>query len=367
MPEPDRAEHDAARRPATIAQLIETDGPGGAEVVVFELSQELRRRGHRVVVVGPEQGEGWLSGKFLAAGFERLAFRVRRALDPQFLVELTRMLRDARVDVVHSHEFTCAVYGAAAARWLGLPHVITMHGNERVARVLRRRLALRWAFGSSHAAVAVSETTQRDMALRLGVPVSGLTVVPNGVPERKGDPARVRTELSLAPGELLLLAVGNCYERKGHRVLLSALQRLCCDGKERRLHLAIAGRGREEARLAALAQDWGIAERFHLLGTRTDVPDLLAAADVYVMPSHWEGMPLALLEAMLAGKPCIASNVGGIPEVIPSEEFGLLVPAGDPSALAGAIARLADEPGLREQLGRAARERALSRFTLSAS
>jgi len=345
--------------------MIETDGPGGAEAVVFELAQELRRRGHRVIAVGPDRGEGWLSSKFHEAGFERLAFRVRRALDPLFLHELTRMLRAARVDVVHSHEFTCAVYGAAAARWLSLPHVISMHGNERVARVLRRRLALRWAFRASQAAVAVSETTQRDMERRIGLPAGTLTVVPNGVPDRKGDPARVRAELSLQPGELLLLAVGNCYERKGHRVLLSALQRLRSDGKERRLRLAIAGRGREEARLAALARDWGIADRVHLLGSRRDVPDLLAAADVYVMPSYWEGMPLALLEAMLAGKPCIASDVGGIPEVIPSPEFALLVPAGDPRALAAAIARLSDEPALRDQLGKAARERALDRYTLS--
>ncbi len=361
---PEPPDPGAIRTPLSIAQMIETDGPGGAEVVVIELAEELRRRGHRVVAVGPAEGEGWLSGRFEAAGFERRAFRVRRALDPQFLVELTRMLRAARVDVVHSHEFTCAVYGTAAARWLGLPHVISMHGNERVARALRRRLALRWAFRHSDAAVAVSETTRRDMERRIELPGDVLTVVPNGVPIREGEPERVRTELGLRPGELLLLAVGNCYERKGHRVLLAALQRVASDGKQRPLRLVIAGRGREQPRLLALAQDWGIADRVQLLGTRTDVPDLLAAADVYVMPSYWEGMPLALLEAMLAGKPCIASDVGGIPEVISSPELGLLVPAGDPGALAGAIARLYDEPALRERLGRAAREHALGRYTL---
>ena len=247
---------------------------------------------------------------------------------------------------------------------LGLPHLVSMHGNERVARALRRRVALRWAFRRSHVAVAVSEVTRVDMEGRLHLPARSMAVVPNGVPIREGDPRPVRAELGLGPGELLLLAVGNCYERKGHRVLLSALQRVASDGKQRPLRLAIAGRGREEPRLAGLARDWGVADRVHLLGSRPDVPDLLAAADVFVMPSFWEGMPLALLEAMLAGKPCIASNVGGIPEVISSPELGLLVPAGDPGALAGAIARLYDEPALRERLGRAARDFALDHYTL---
>ena len=348
----------------TVAQMIETDGPGGAEMVVFETARELRRRGHRVLAVGPEGGEGWLSGKFEEAGFERVGFRVRRALDPLFLFELTGLLRRGRVDVVHSHEFTCAVYGTAATRLLRKPHVISMHGNERVAAVWRRRTALRWAFRNSAASVAVSETTRADMESRMHLPRGQLTVVPNGVAVPEGDPSKIRRELGLREGELLVLAVGNLYERKGHRILLSAIHRLANDGKQRPLRVAIAGRGRERARLEALAREWRIADRVHLLGVRSDVADLLAGADVYAMPSHWEGMPLALLEAMLAGKPCIATDVGGIREVIPTDEYGLLVRAGDPDGLAGAVARLFDEPALRARLGRAARDRALTRFTL---
>ncbi len=347
--------------PLTIAQMIETDGPGGAETVVLELSRELRRRGHRVIAVGPERGEGWLSGRFHDDGFERRGFRIRRALDPLFLRDLTRMLRD--VDVVHSHEFTCAVYGAAATRRLGIPHVITMHGNERVADAWRRRVALRWAFRRSAHCLTISDTTRFDMETRLGLASGVLEVVANGVAVPEGDAARIRAELALEEGDLLLLAVGNLYERKGHKVLLEALHRVLAEGK-RPLHLAIAGRGAEHDRLIEFAEECGIAERVHLLGVRDDVPDLLAGADVYVMPSFWEGMPLALLEAMLAGKPCVASRTGGIPEVVASDRLGVLVPPGDVEALANALARVVDDPPLRASLGRAAREHALARYTL---
>ena len=127
--------------PLRIALMLETDGPGGAEVVVFQLAEELRRRGHVVVPVGPEQGVGWLRGKFLAAGFTPEAFRLRRPLDPVCLRDLRRMLVRQEIDVVHSHEFTMSVYGAVAARTAGVPHIITMHGNQTMTAAWRRRVA----------------------------------------------------------------------------------------------------------------------------------------------------------------------------------------------------------------------------------
>ena len=113
-----------------IAMMIETDGPGGAEILVLQLSEELRRRGHVVHPIGPEKGKGWLSGKLEAQGFDRKTFSLRRPVDGRMLWDLTRTLRKLRVDAVHSHEFTMAVYGCAAARWLRVPHVITMHGDQ---------------------------------------------------------------------------------------------------------------------------------------------------------------------------------------------------------------------------------------------
>ncbi len=357
--------------PLAIAQMIETGGRGGAETLAFDLCSELRARGHSVVPVGPVDGEAWLSRRLQEAGFEPGRFRLRRALDPSALREIVGELRRARVDVVHSHEFTCAVYGTAATRWLGVPHVITMHGDVAVTDVWRRRAALRWAFRHSAATCFVSEATRRRMEERLGSLRARVSVIHNGVhPFPKGDGAKgdggaIRAELGMRESELLVLCVGNLHPVKGHRVLIESLARLAACGEGPGWTLAIAGAGPEAEALSALARRRAIADRVHLLGPRSDVPSLLAAADLFALPSHREGLPLALLEAMLAGKPIVASAVGGIPEAIRPGEHGVLVPAGEVEPLAEALGSLLADPGERARLGEAARARAEREFTLN--
>jgi glycosyltransferase involved in cell wall biosynthesis len=131
-----------------------------------------------------------------------------------------------------------------------------------------------------------------------------------------------------------------------------------------RAHAIIAGGGDLEDFLKELANEMGIAERVHVLGPRKDVPELMHAIDVFAMPSIWEGFGLVLLEAMAAGRPIVASRVATIPEVVVDGETGILVPAGDPLALAEALATLADQPRLARQYGEAGRERLRSRFSI---
>lgn len=356
----------ADRRPLTIAQLLETDGPGGAEVVVFQLAEELRRRGHVVVPVGPANGFGWLSGKFRAAGVEPATFTLRRPLDWGCVRGLRQLFRERKVDVAHTHEFTMAVYGAMAAKLERLPHVTTMHGNQGMTRAWRRRVALRWAFRNSRAAVAVSWATKQQLDADLGLAPGVLGVVHNGIPVRAGDPGPVRRELGVLPGELLILAVGNLDPRKGHIVLLRALARLEAEGLGVRWRLAIVGGrgGPEREQLESFAAEHGFADRLHILLNRDDVPSLQAAADVFCMPSLWEGLPLALLEAMFASTAIVASDTSGIPEAITSGREGLLVPPGDDAALAAALGRVLGSPAERERLAAAALRRARAEFTI---
>lgn len=339
----------------TVALMLESDGPGGAEVMLLRLAESLRDRGWRVVPVGPEAGCGWLAGEFRNRGFLPETFTLRRAVDPGCADRLARTLAARRVDVVHSHEFTMGVYGALAASRLRIPHVITMHGGKHFAEAWRRRVALRWAARRSRAVVAVSEATRRHLTEAIGLRAADIAVVPNGVPTPNGKRARVRDELRLGADEPLVLAVGNLYPVKGHRVLLDALGILAEREPQRRWRMAIAGRGEEEGNLREQAARLGIADRLHLLGQRSDIADLLAAADLWTMPSLSEGLPLALLEAMMAGLPIVSSAVGGIPEVVRDGKEALLVPSEDPAALAGAIARLLDDAALRATLGRAAK------------
>jgi glycosyltransferase involved in cell wall biosynthesis len=340
---------------ARIALMLESDGPGGAEMMLLHLAEALRARGHSVFPVGPAEGEGWLPERLRERDITSGTFTLRRPLDPKCLRDLVRLLDSERVDVVHSHEFTMAVYGAAAARRLGLPHVITMHGGRRYGTAWRRRAALRWAIRSGRATVAVSDATRAELAGTLGLPPGDIRVIRNGIPARAGDGPAARRSLRVRDDEALILAVGNLYPVKGHIVLLEALARLALEGPEVPWRLAIAGRGEEEAKLRAFADEHGLTDRLSLLGFREDIPDLLAAADVFVMPSLREGLPVALVEAMFAGRPVVASRVGGIPEVLSGEGDALLVPPQDAASLATALRRLLTCPAEREALGRRAR------------
>ncbi len=350
----------------SIALLIESDGPGGAERLLIQTAEELRRRGHRVLPVGPAHGCGWLAAQLEAVGFETATFALRSAIDPRCVTRLVRLLRDRHIDVVHSHEFTMAVYGAAATSYLRVPHIVTMHGGGRFKQRWRRRAALRWAIRNSAAVVAVSGATQRDLVQSLGVDDDAITLIANGIQPLEGEPTRVRRELQIQADELLILAVGNLYPVKGHRVLLDALSRLSRDAASQQWRLAIAGRGEEEESLRTLARESGIGDRVHLLGAREDIGDVLSAADVFVMPSLSEGLPLALLEAMFASKPIIASAIGGIPEVVGDGSEALLTPPGESRALASALRTLLAEPQTRTRLGVAARQRADAMFSLDA-
>lgn len=354
-----------AANPLRIALMLETDGPGGAETVLLQLAEELRRRGHDVMPVGPASGCGWLGHEFASRGFTVRTFVLRRALDWACVTSLTNLMRSHGTQVVHSHEFTMAVYGAVAARRAGARHVITMHGGRYYAEAWRRRAALRWAIAHSAATTAVSAATAADLRRTLGVADGAVRVVPNGIEMPRGARATLRRELAVGDDDLLIVAIGNLYRVKGHAVLLRALVELEEQGGVPAWHLAIAGRGEEERRLREMAVDAGIGSRVHLLGFRSDAPDVIAAGDLFVMPSLSEGLPLALVEAMATGLPIVASDVGGIPEVVEGDTEAVLVPAASPPALAAAIRSLLGDPARRAALGAAAKRRAFRDFSVA--
>jgi len=154
------------------------------------------------------------------------------------------------------------------------------------------------------------------------------------------------------------LAVGNLYPVKDHATLLRAAAVLP------EVHVAIAGRGEEASRLRALARELGTAGRTHLLGVREDIENLLRAADLFAHPSRSEGLPLAILEAMAAGLPVVATRVGGVAEAVLDDETGYLVPPGDAEALRGALARVLQQSDRGAALGYAGRQRSIAEFSI---
>jgi glycosyltransferase involved in cell wall biosynthesis len=348
--------------------MLESDGPGGAEILALRLSEELRNRGHHVVPVGGEPRVRWLSEEYRRAGFTPETVSTAGWINISGMRKLGHVLRSNRIDVAHSHEFEMAVRGALIARLCRVRHIITIHGPHWVTQAATRRIGLRAAFAMSAAAVMVSEDTRRVMSERLGIPAENMQVVPNGVPVPIGNRSPTRDELGIARDELIVIAVGSLDVHKGHIFLLEAIHDLLAEdpGLKVRIVLAAGRGGAERDALERFARESGLTPRLSILSYRNDVADLLAAADVFVMPSLWEGMPLALLEAMLAGKPVIATSVGGIPEAIEHDVTGLLCPPCNSPALARALGAVLRDAALRDRLGRAAKETAMRRYTLRA-
>ena len=350
-------------RGARIAHLIESDGPGGAERVLVSLASQVQAAGAEHLVVLPGDGEGWVTRELAGTGVAVEYFRLDRPVSRTFAGWLETTLRRHRIDIAHSHEFTMAVYGSWAARRAGAAHLITMHGSRYYANRLRRRLALRVAVAWSDHVIAVSRQLAGHLARDLWLRPSRIRTIPNAVHLATIDHSSLRAELGLGRADRLVLAVGNLYPVKGHTYLLEAFAILAPRFPE--LHVAVAGRGDQEGPLLARAAQLGLQDRFHLLGLRPDVPNLLRSADVFVLPSLSEGLPLALLEAMMAGRPIVATDVGEVSIALAGGTAGVLVKPADAPALADAIARLLTDSSEARRLGDGAGRRAAAEYALS--
>jgi glycosyltransferase involved in cell wall biosynthesis len=312
--------------------------------------------------------EGWTSRTLREIGIPVEVMPLRRAFDFGWPLRFARYLREQRADVVHAHEFAASCYAAMGALLAGVPLVCTIHGKNYWPDRYYRRAAFRRVLGMAHGFVAVSEDLRDFAGGVLAVDPARIHVIHNGVDGKKyaRDPAMrttLRRQLGLGDGDEAILAVGELSAVKGHEVLVRAASSLARTRPN--IKVLIAGEGGERARLLELAAQLGFGERLHLLGFRRDVPALLAAADVFAMPSFSEGMPLAMIEAMASGVPIVASAVGGIPSLIAHGTSGLLSQAGDGDALASALRAMLSDPDARRTCAEAAHRRFLDHFSLT--
>lgn len=341
---------------------------GGAEQALLILIENIDHRAWRPTLLLAASPEATL----LAQRAHELSAEVRPVAPMPLgltgarrVPRLVRELRRARPDVFHAHLSwpLAAKWALAAAVLAHVPAIVaTVHlfpdypldrSNFFQGRVLAR-------FVGRY--VAVSDDIAARLARRLRWPAKKIEVIHNGVSldrfARPVDPA-LRAQLAGRTERIVFLTVARLDEQKGHDVLLRAAARI----PEARF--VLAGDGPERPRLEREAHDLGLGEQVAFLGHREDVPDLLAASDAFVLPSLYEGTPLAVLEAMAAGKPVISSAIHGTDELVVDGETGLLVPPRDPEALAATLRRILDDPSLRARLGVAARERAERRFPAS--
>jgi glycosyltransferase involved in cell wall biosynthesis len=346
-----------------ILLLVTLAETGGAQTYVAGLLPMLAE--HFDVAVAAH-GSGPLQERAEAAGvrFVRLE-HVRRPLSPwrdtRGLLELTALVRRERPHIVHVNSAKAGALGRLAA-WLGrVPvRIYTVHGWSFTAHTGASSALYRWAEWLlrplTTTTICVAESERR-AGLAAGTCDEATTVVihngvelpPAGAVESRSGPPR-------------LVTVGRLQAPKDPITLLGALSEL-----GRPVEAVIAGNGPDRPAVESERRRLGLESSVRLAGELNDVGELLAAADLFVLSTRSEGLPLSILEAMAAGLPVVASNVGGVPELVVDGETGLLVPPGDPHALAAAIGRLLDDETLRRQLGAAGRIRASEHFDLAAT
>ena len=272
-------------------------------------------------------------------------------------------MRAGRFDVLHAHLVRSTILAGIAGRLSGTPVVATLHNTQRRSGVgPALQIAERWVLRNIvRRVIAVGWETARAHRELLGE--RAIDVIPNAVTEPRvlsaRERAETRRELGVPDGAPLLISVGRLVPQKALSDLLRAFAQL--PDHPVAPQLRIAGRGRLEASLAREIEQLGLGGRARLLGLRSDVPRLLAASDLYVSSSHWEGLPISILEAMAAGLPVVATQVGDAPRAI-GVDSGVLVAPRDPAALARAIADLLADPVRLRGLGIAGRARVRAEF-----
>ncbi|MFN3476312.1 MAG: glycosyltransferase family 4 protein [Candidatus Methylomirabilales bacterium] len=288
------------------------------------------------------------------------------------LFQIYRLIRQGRFDLVHTHTSKAGILGRVAARLAGVPRLVhTPHGHiftGYTGRVLTSFFILleRWAAGFTDRIIGLTDQEIQDhLERKIGRPEQFVRI-PSGIEVERFEGAHVgagfkpaptsavKVSLGLPPEAFLIGSVGRLEPIKGPRYLLEAFQALA--PRFPHLSLAFVGEGELLPELRSYAKSEGLADRVLFLGWRDDVPVLLHAFDLFVLPSLNEGMGRALVEAMATGLPIVATRACGIPEVV--GEAGLLVEAGNARALADGIEQLLLDPALRSRLGVMARERA---------
>jgi len=354
----------APGRRIRVLVAIKCLGFGGAERLVVDMVANGDTSAFDYEVAYLLEREDALVPALTARGTPVHSLGARGNADLRWMARLRSLLLTGRFDVVHFHLPYTAALGrlvvASLPRAVRPPVVYTEHSLWNRMAVLIK-VVNRAGIGLDRSLVVVSQAAHdalpdalkdRARVIVLGVDLS----LSDELAARRDEiRAEVRGELGVPEGDTLVLTVANLRPEKGYDVLLEAARLV--DGHHLPIRFAAVGRGPLERALRERHRALGLDQRFTFLGQRDDVLRLLVGSDVFLLASRQEGLPVVLMEATSVGMPIVATAVGGVPQVLTDGTDGLVVPPGDPVALAAATERLAADPGLRERLGRAARER----------
>jgi glycosyltransferase involved in cell wall biosynthesis len=350
-----------------IVYIITKASPiGGAQIHVRDLATTLAARGHSPAVITSGSGtfiDDLRERDIPVVVLQHLTAPIRPLADLRALREVHGAVADLRPDLIAAHSSKAGILARVAARRLRVPVVFTVHGWAFTPGVPPLQAALYRRVERLVGPLASRIITVSEYDRRLGLeariaPASRLVTVHNGMPDV---PAALRADPGRSPVRLVMVA--RYGAQKDHPTLLRALAALQAHAWE----LDLIGDGPLMGETEALARELGLSGRVRFLGQRNDVDQRLAAAQVALLITNWEGFPLSILEAMRAGLPVVASDVGGVAESVRDGENGYLVPRGDVTRLRDRIERLLTDPGLRATLAASGRERFVRDFTLEVS
>ena len=343
-----------------VLYLVTKADLGGAQIHILDLLRGFQSVLEPVVAAG---AEGYFTDAVRKLGVSceivpNLVHPIAPADDCRALLQVTQLIRKVRPDVVHAHTSKAGIIARFAARAAGVPAVFTAHtwcfaeGTSwkwRLGGIPAERLA-----GWFSAAIINVSDANRELALRQGISdQKRMLTIWNGIPDTLH---RARPGTSGAPR---IVMVARCAEQKDHSLLLRAFARLTEPAT-----LVFVGDGPKLTALKAETNELNIANRVEFLGDRFDIAEILSNSHVFALASKWEGFPLSILEAMRAGLPVIASNVGGISEAVTDGKTGFLVERGDVSAFRTRLHSLLADAALRRRMGAAGRQRYEHTFTL---
>jgi len=342
---------------------------------ILPLMRALRDQGHEVVGIA---SDGPFMAKIRAEGFRVEPVAIERSFNlfrhSGSVRTLKALFQRERFDIVHVHTPVAALIGRWAAWRARVPKIVyTAHGfyfHERMVWPKRAAFAaLEWLGGRLTDVLFTQAEEDAATARRLGLASGSIAAIGNGVDPARFHPAtdaaerrRLRAELGAGDSDVVILTIGRLVAEKGYPELFEAMKRV-----EARLWVVGERLPSDHARavdraVRAAETDPALKERVRFLGYRGDVPALMRAADIYTLPSHREGMPRSVIEAMMTGLPVVGTDIRGTREEIVAGETGALVPVHDAAALAAALARLAADPKLRAAWGATGRKRALSLY-----
>lgn len=349
-----------------VLYLCHTLAVGGAENLILSSVRHLPRERYEVGV-GCIVSEGPLAAEVRDAGSAVTCLgRVPGWRDPLAVAALVRYLRSEQPDVVHTFLLTANLYGRLAAILAGVPVIVASEVNMYRWKARRHALAERLLARRTNCIVASARVVKDYYVAQVGVSPARVQVIYNGVDSVQTptvtDREGIRLGLGLPPDEVVWAVVARFTEQKGLPYLIEALAAM---PPASRPWLLLVGDGPQRQLLERQVQVAALTDRVRFVGIRRNLDDIFLSVDGFVLPSLWEGLPIALLHAMAAGLSVIATAVGGNGEVVVHGETGWLVPPADTRALREALERLTGDAELRSRLGKNARKTILSRFSIA--